>query len=249
MHMNYFIPFAFILSWMPLKRLLIFLSPNRKVIQLYFKKLISTLKFYVIFMKWHSIDVKNYQFFIDAKNSIKFPWFYRFFDKYHLQWIFHKIFNAKILPMTWPFQKGIDHHILSMQRGWKHFPKLFLNELKMHGGLYFCAENVYIYNTVCRVKAYMLTYITHAISFYCCCSVCSTLLSLFHSLSLRSQSPLSLNCFDRSFVCLYKSQWAHVDKFICGPRSGTATAIPYHLIILSLTITLVYCFYRFIGFN
>lgn len=64
-----------------------FLSPNKKVIQMNFQKLISTLKFYMIVIKLHLINVKISLVFIDQKNPIKFHGFWQFFGVFLIKCI------------------------------------------------------------------------------------------------------------------------------------------------------------------
>lgn len=107
-----------------------------------FSKINFSAKFPRDLSQFSLIDVEISQFYCYAKIAIKFHDFDRFFPVFRLTTILRKIFYAKVLPRTWPFRKGANHDILSITKGWKHFPKIILNESKVAAVIEnFCAEN------------------------------------------------------------------------------------------------------------
>lgn len=82
----------------------------------------------MITFKLHSIDAKISLVFYIRKNPIEFYGFWQFFEDFQTKWFLMEIFNAKLFYIALAVQKGAYHQISFMQKGWKHFPKLILNE-------------------------------------------------------------------------------------------------------------------------
>lgn len=148
----------------------------------------------MITSKWHSTDVEISQLSCCAKIAAKLDDFDQFYRVFHTTSILREILNAKVLLRTPPFRKGANHYILSMAKGWKHFPKIILNESKVAAAIEdFCAENEYVRDvsreSMC-LDSLLYTTTSHAIGLFlprcfrrqqqhwCCCCCCCCWLSL-----------------------------------------------------------------------
>lgn len=120
-------------AWLPPQTIARILEP-KQVIQMNFEKFISAPKTNAIALKSWSIAAKICLLSSSRKSPNKlagYPWILLEFPSHSTDSINS---NAKLSAPSCPFQKGIDRRILCARSAWKHFPKLILNESKIHGG-------------------------------------------------------------------------------------------------------------------